>query len=297
MNKYKKIANYFNYLSKTYNLSICVKDFSGIIPLNKDLNEVLQPYLAHRHSYCILLKREKNCYLKCLSMMQKMLEKAVVQKETFFGACYGGLGEYVIPIINGENVIGAITLGTFRLDENELASKFQKITAMTNNIDIATLNKKYEETVFSKELDYSGIIISLEIIAETIAMSYSEFDVTDNRILVKKDIKNTEDKIVENAVSYIRENLTKKIKTKDLAESCGYCESYVSRLFKRKMGMNINTYINKMRVEVSKNYLLTTGKTIAEISELVGFDEPSYYCKVFSAMLAIPPAEFRRRFK
>ena len=102
--------------------------------------------------------------------------------------------------------------------------------------------------------------------------------------------------LVEHALTYIKMHVTEKISIEDIARYCNYSSSYVSRNFNKVVGMNINTYINKLKVEVSKTYLITSNKTIADIAEIVGFEDLSYYSRVFSSFLGIPPAEFRRRF-
>ncbi|NLB91639.1 MAG: hypothetical protein GX786_10540, partial [Clostridiales bacterium] len=50
--KYHAIANYLSFLTKEYQLHICIKDFCGFVPINKKLDEALQPFLAHTNEYC-----------------------------------------------------------------------------------------------------------------------------------------------------------------------------------------------------------------------------------------------------
>ena len=63
------------------------------------------------------------------------------------------------------------------------------------------------------------------------------------------------------------------------------------------MGVSISTYVNKIRIESAKNYLVSTDLTIAEISMNTGFDDPNYFSRVFARLVSIPPAEYRRRFQ
>ena len=44
---FSKVASYLNYLRDEYNVQICIKDFCGFIPINKELDRALQPFLAH----------------------------------------------------------------------------------------------------------------------------------------------------------------------------------------------------------------------------------------------------------
>ncbi len=53
----------------------------------------------------------------------------------------------------------------------------------------------------------------------------------------------------------------------------------------------------KVRIELSKNHLMNSTNSIAEIAITTGFDDPNYYSRVFTKMIGISPTEFRRRFK
>ena len=48
---YQKIANYLAFAEKEYNISICIKDYSGFIPVNRELDEALQPFLTHANAF------------------------------------------------------------------------------------------------------------------------------------------------------------------------------------------------------------------------------------------------------
>ena len=69
--------------------------------------------------------------------------------------------------------------------------------------------------------------------------------------------------------------------------------SYFSKLFKTETGINYSTYLNQVRVEKSKELLLNEDLTLVEISNLVGFEEQSYFTKVFRRITGTTPGKFR----
>jgi AraC-like DNA-binding protein len=83
----------------------------------------------------------------------------------------------------------------------------------------------------------------------------------------------------------------------EIAAFCFCSESYLSRIFKKRTGVNINVYINKIRAETAKDYLTNTFDSIADIAMNVGFSDPNYFSRVFANLIGCPPTEFRRRFK
>ena len=97
-------------------------------------------------------------------------------------------------------------------------------------------------------------------------------------------------------MEYIRLNAGSHISVAALAEFCHCSESYISRIFKRRIGVNINVYINKVRVELAENHLLLSKESISSIAARVGFNDPNYFSRVFTQIIGISPTEFRRRF-
>ena len=57
--------------------------------------------------------------------------------------------------------------------------------------------------------------------------------------------------------------------------------------------MTVNVYIPEKRLALSQKMLLEGRKTINEIARETGFNDQSYFSKVFSAKYGVPPSEFR----
>lgn len=106
----------------------------------------------------------------------------------------------------------------------------------------------------------------------------------------------SEDTILAHALEYIRINYKSRITVTALAEFCHCSDSYLSRIFKRRTGVNINVYVNKVRMEFTKSPLCLSDESIAEIAASVGFGDPNYFSRVFTQIIGIPPTEFRKRF-
>jgi len=64
--------------------------------------------------------------------------------------------------------------------------------------------------------------------------------------------------------------------------------------FKRETGFTVIEYLNRVRVDAAKRLLATTLKA-AEVSKLVGFDDPYYFSRVFKKVAGMSPSEFRAR--
>lgn len=96
------------------------------------------------------------------------------------------------------------------------------------------------------------------------------------------------------AVDYINFNFKEKITMDDLCAASGVSKQYLCLLFKNTLGSRPMEYIAKRRIQAAKELLISTDKSIENISEEVGFCTPSYFCKLFGRYEGMTPSAFRR---
>jgi len=70
---------------------------------------------------------------------------------------------------------------------------------------------------------------------------------------------------------------------------------YISRRFKQEFGENISDYIARVRIEKAKQLLLSPNLRIAQIAEIIGYQDEKYFSKVFKKMVGQSPNEYRKK--
>ena len=103
--------------------------------------------------------------------------------------------------------------------------------------------------------------------------------------------------IIRKAVDYINLYYARDLTLSEVANYVGYSHSHFSKVFKEEMAISFRTYLNQVRVEKSKYFLLSGMSTISEICDLCGFDDQSYYCKVFKKVVGTTPDRFRKQMR
>ena len=93
---------------------------------------------------------------------------------------------------------------------------------------------------------------------------------------------------------YIDEHYMDKLTLQQIAEDIHANGSYLSRLYKMKTGQNLFDAINKRRLEKAKEYI-RRGKKIYEIASRVGFDDVSYFSRVFRKYEGCSPREYEKK--
>ena len=79
----------------------------------------------------------------------------------------------------------------------------------------------------------------------------------------------------------------------EIAASTYLSKTYLSSLFKKETGYSISEYINIVRIERSKSLLLEENISIIDIANLCGFEDQSYFTKVFKHIVGITPKKYR----
>ncbi|MBE6610856.1 MAG: helix-turn-helix domain-containing protein [Ruminococcaceae bacterium] len=94
-------------------------------------------------------------------------------------------------------------------------------------------------------------------------------------------------------IHYIKENYANKITLDDIAEQVFISKYHISRIFNEKMGMSVSAFINKVRVERSRQLLRETDLPIVTIAGMTGFEDQSYFTKQFKLLYGVSPGKFR----
>lgn len=97
------------------------------------------------------------------------------------------------------------------------------------------------------------------------------------------------------AITYIKENLHRPIRIKELSAILFVCDDHLIRLFKSTTNKTPARYIMDARIEKAMQLLSKTELSIAEISEAVGFSSPNFMAKVFKESLHISPKDYRKQ--
>ncbi len=95
--------------------------------------------------------------------------------------------------------------------------------------------------------------------------------------------------------AYIKDHLTEKISLDLVADQVYLSKSYFCRVIKEELGCTFTEYVNRIRVDRSKTLLRSTTMSIAEIACAVGFDDQSYYTRVFKKQTGIAPGKYREQ--
>ncbi len=99
--------------------------------------------------------------------------------------------------------------------------------------------------------------------------------------------------ITKKAIRYISQNFSRNLTLDEVADHVHLNSAYFSTLFKQSTGSSFKEYLNMVRIEESKRLLANTDYSIIDISLATGFEDQSYFSKVFKKYTGLTPKQYR----
>lgn len=113
-----------------------------------------------------------------------------------------------------------------------------------------------------------------------------------NSVKQHNNVKNHQ--IVSKIKDFIRNNYNKNLTLEEIAGAVFLSPYYVSRVFKEDEQITVMDYVTKVRLEEAKKLLRNPRYNIDDIAEKLGYNDPSYFSKVFRRKEGMSPSQFRQ---
>lgn len=103
--------------------------------------------------------------------------------------------------------------------------------------------------------------------------------------------------LVQRVCGYIERHANVKLSLTFLGSLFHISQRQLNRYFNRYVGCSPIEYIHKTRIEKAKRMLADTDETIAVISEAVGYEDASFFSKLFTRKTGFSPGNYRIKFR
>lgn len=272
----------------------------------------------------------KRCY-KCAAIAGL---EAVRNNKPYIYLCHCGIADAAVPIIVGNNYLGAVMFGQVRIAGGDAEGKVKRIESEISSfsadksetaVDLLGKYNSLPELEYDKLVDIADFVSALVqytvgrfIEKKTSEMTYewmlrktipsalmvdgdsphelSEYLELDRGVThsAGADVNS----VVYPAVQYLEGNINTNPSLKDMANLCHLSESYFSKVFKKETGVNYSDYVTGKKIAKAKELLRQTSMTVTEISGLLGYIDSSYFVKVFKKTEGVTPLHYRQfKFK
>jgi AraC-like DNA-binding protein len=139
--------------------------------------------------------------------------------------------------------------------------------------------------IYLKQLDAQSSVDTMSYWLSRIIRRFAD------SVFIHSDTRHGE--AIRKSVDFVRRHYPQRIALDEVASHAGLSTSYFSRVFKAEMDENFISYLNRFRIEKAKELLRRTALPLVDVSAAVGFEDQSYFTKVFKRLTGTSPGRFR----
>ena len=105
-------------------------------------------------------------------------------------------------------------------------------------------------------------------------------------------------KLAKSVIEYVRDHYARaELSNQMIADEFHYHPYHVSRVMKAYTQKTLHEYLIDYRLEMAKNYLITTSLSVTDIAEKIGFASYTYFIKLFREKTGQSPLQYRQTHK
>lgn len=103
-------------------------------------------------------------------------------------------------------------------------------------------------------------------------------------------------KPITQCIDFIYSHIQERITINDLSDYTKLSSSYLSKLFKKELGISISDYIRKKKIETAQNLLRYSQYSLVEISNYLAFSSQSHFIQTFEKQVGTTPKKYRDHY-
>ncbi len=116
-------------------------------------------------------------------------------------------------------------------------------------------------------------------------------------LLVKNYANPDYSKLTKDIIDYIRLHMEEDLSLSFLADRFQRNASALSTSFRRETGTTLTKFIQQTRIKEAVRLFNTTDLSVSDVSIMVGYQDFSYFSKLFSGEIGMSPREYKRQGK
>lgn len=137
-------------------------------------------------------------------------------------------------------------------------------------------------------------LISCRNIYSMLKFTLSQTDKISEYLIVKHKDKNQY--VVDKIIKFVENNFHKQITINDVAANVYLSPNYVRNIFKEKTGETFLEYLTDYRLKKAAELLKDKSLKVYEVSNMVSYENVSYFCSIFAKSYGVSPNEYRNKY-
>ncbi len=101
---------------------------------------------------------------------------------------------------------------------------------------------------------------------------------------------------VEKALSYMERSVRERVTVEEIARKIGLSEEHFIRIFRDEVRMTPHQYFTRLKVEGASALLMSSDKSVGDISEWFGFENQFHFSRIFRKCTGMSPLQYRKTY-
>lgn len=150
------------------------------------------------------------------------------------------------------------------------------------------------DVLFRSNLEHANILMQTNSFQEIQVFFRENIMKLFNNSSIKR--KSCKYEIVMKAKTYVNCHYQEPITLDEVAGIVYLSPCYFSRLFSEVSGLTFQDYLTKVRINAAKKLLLENNRCLDEVADMLGYNDVSYFIKVFKKVVGVTPRQFSQSF-
>lgn len=268
---YARLQDLLDELERGNRYHICVVFFGAH---SKDCLRLRFSSIIHANPVCDAVKQRANSLKRCLRCRAAAFRKARLTQAPFGGYCINGVYEYCHPIFREDKLYCMIFIGNILRDREIF---FRRSGLSPGTPLLQTMDTTLDDAACA----------SITSLVESYIQALLELSPQDTR-------PEQNNAVVAAMQADLDRYFAQNTSLSEMARIYHYNEKYLGRLFKTQVGISFGQYLNQRRLEYSAQLLKQSNHSILDISQRAGFNNVTYFNRLFRRQFGQSPSQYRK---
>mgnify|MGYP001806481082 CR=1 FL=1 len=247
------------------------------LTINKEISISLPDSLGE---FCALLRQDPRMEACCNQCDSVAIAHVESSGEVYRYHCHAGLCEAIVPLFDGDLLLGYLMMGQV-LDHEPTGHSWHHLRSRLDMPDdrVDALRSAYFRLPSMTE--------------EQVEAAFRMLGRQASLILASEWVRARAMPLMNRLETHIQDNMSGSLMTHVLAEAMGMSSSRLSHLVKEQTGLTVTQCVLGIRMREAARLLQTSSLPIGVIASRTGWADPKYFSRMFQRWFGMAPRQYR----